>query len=150
MYIRRLNFSCYLVSLYPPVHFQYDWVASSQSQIIMVIMHLPERYLSGFLPKVNFYTVSSTLQFSVVFLVNFMSSSDILYILRQSIICGNMSYVFLLLIHVIAMFSVWIYSLWGCVDQYIVALLLLAFPSGILLVSRGTDCGLLMSSKSPP
>ena len=49
-------------------------------------------FISGFPPS-----VSSTLQFSIVFSINFMTSSDILYILQRSIIqlCGTISYTFL-------------------------------------------------------
>ena len=55
LYIRWLIFSCDLVSLYPPVH----WVASLLSQILMVIAHLPGRFLAGFSPQVSFFLMLS-------------------------------------------------------------------------------------------
>ena len=100
IYIRWLIFTCDLLSLYPVVHFLSMWFSG-----IMAIMNSRSDsvspwkiplwiFISGklFPPAVN-----STLQFFTVFSMKFMTSCDILYILRQFIIqlCGPISYAFL-------------------------------------------------------
>ena len=64
----------------------------------MVIAQLSGIYLSGFSPYLSFFLLSvwSTHQFCMVFSVNFMTSPDILYILRESNIqfCGTTSSLF--------------------------------------------------------
>ena len=80
----------------------------------------------------------------LVFSINLMTLSNILYILRQSIIqfCRTILYLFWL--HFLVSFG----SLWRCVDQCIVDLFLFLICS-IISVLLGTVCGLLASSKSP-
>ena len=66
-------------------------------------------YPSGFSPQLSFILMLSVRlsSFFMVFTINFMTSSDILYSLRQSIIylCVTISYAFFKLTHVIATFS---------------------------------------------
>ena len=93
--------------------------------------------------------VNSTLQFFMVSLLNFITSPDILCIVKQSMIllCRAILYAFLLSIHAIAIFFLWFCSHWICVDRYIVDLFF--FACGILSVLWGTDRGLFVSSKFP-
>ena len=88
----------------------------------------------------------------MVFLIKFMTLSDILYIFRQFIIqlYRTISYAFLLSIHAIARFFVSSCSHWECVDQCTVALLCFWSTCGILSLPHGSVCGLLTSSESPP
>ena len=100
MYIRSLIFSCDLLSLYPAVHFLCIWLSgimairnsngdsASPWKIPLWIFASAKR-----LPP----TVNSTLQVFMVFSIKFMTSSDILYILKQFIIqlCGTISYAIL-------------------------------------------------------
>ena len=89
LYSWSLVFSFDLVSLYPAIHFLSMWL----SGIIAIINNNGE---SAFPWKAPFWifpsfrlflpAVDSTLQFFMVFSVNFMTSSDILYSIRQSII----------------------------------------------------------------
>ena len=86
MYIRWLIISCYFVSFYPPVHFLSMRLSG---KILIVIAHLPEIFHSGFLPQLNFFFLQSIPVSSFPGWENltyFMTSSDILYILRQCII----------------------------------------------------------------
>ena len=120
MYIRWLIFSCDLLSLYPSVHFLSKWL----SDIIAIInsngdsaspWNIPLWIFASaqlFLPAVN-----STLQVFMFFSIKFMSSSDILYILRQLIIqlCGDhIIWFFLLSIQAIARFFRLFFSLRMC------------------------------------
>ena len=110
MYISWLIFSCNLWSLYPPVHFFGVWL----SGIIVITNSNGD---SASLWKITFWifaaaklfppTVSSTLQFFMVFSIRFMTSSDILCIYGQSIIqlCGTISYTFLYPIHATSCFA---------------------------------------------
>ena len=61
-----------------------DSVASLLFRIVLVMAHLPERCLSGFSPHQNFFLLMSIslTSFFMVFSINFMTSSNILYILR--------------------------------------------------------------------
>ena len=97
-------------------------------------------------PAVNF-----TLLFFMISSMNFMTSCDILYILRQSIIqfCRTISYAFLLSIHGLSTFCVSFYSPWICVDQCIANLQFLLFPCGIFSILWGTVRDSLANSKSP-
>ena len=100
MYIRWLIFSCDLLSLYPAVHFLSMWFSG-----IMAIMN--SKGYSAYPWKISLWIfvsamllppdVSSTLQVFMVCSMNFMTSCDILYILRQCSIqlCGSISYAFL-------------------------------------------------------
>ena len=56
------------------------WVVSSLLQIVMVIAHLPKIHLSAIIasPKLLPPAVNSILQFSMVFSMNLMTSSEIL------------------------------------------------------------------------
>ena len=102
--IMWLIFSCVSISLYPPVHFQIcHWKSSSLLQKVMVIAHLPGTYHSEFSPQLSFFLRLSVplSNFFMASSMNFIISTDILYILRQSIIqlCGTISFTFLLLTH---------------------------------------------------
>ena len=89
MYIRGLIFSCDLVSLYLPAHFLSMWLSSliaitnsnggsaSPWNIPLWVLTTIELFPSA---------LNSTLQVPIVFLINFMTLLDILYILRKSII----------------------------------------------------------------
>ena len=109
MYIRWLIFSCDLLSLYPAAHF-----LSMCFSDIMAIMNSkcdsasPWKILLWIFvsAKPLLPAVSSTLQVCMVFSMKFMTSRDILYILRQCSIqlCGTISYAFLLSIRTIARF----------------------------------------------
>ena len=100
MYIKWLTFSCDLLSLYRAVHFLSMWLSG-----IMAIKNIKgDRAslwkiplwifaLANLLPP----AVYSILQVFIFFSMKFMTSSDILYILRLFIIqsCGTISYAFL-------------------------------------------------------
>ena len=116
MYMRWLIFSCYLLSLYPSMHFLSMWLRS----IIVITNSNGGRASTWNIPLWIFastkilLTVNSTLQVSMVFSINFMTSSDILYILRQFIIqlFRTISYVFLyyyyyLLIRIFYISDIW-------------------------------------------
>ena len=85
MYIRWLIFSCDLRSLYPAVHFLSMWLRD-----IMAIMNSKGDSASALKIPLRIFVsaklfplaVSSTLQVFMVFSVKFMTSCDILYILR--------------------------------------------------------------------
>ena len=150
MYIRWLIFFCDLLSLYPPVHFQSMWL----SGIIAITNRKGDSaspwniLLWIFASDMLFpLAVSSTLQI----LINFLTSFDILYILRQFIIqlCWTIPCAFLLSIHAIARFFVSSSSRWGCADQDTVAPVPLS-TYGILSVPRGRVRVLLTISKSTP
>ena len=154
MYIMWLIFSWYLVSLYPPVQFL-CWEVRSQSQRVMVIVHVTGIYHSGFSPEVSFFHLISVLHSSffndfldkiynfVRYLVQFMT---VYYpVLRDHIVCLFCCRSTPWLDSFFVLFS----SPWECVDHYIVSIL---FPAlfGIPSVPQGTIHGLLMSCKSPP
>ena len=86
-----LNYSFFHLHLFDGVCFQYY-------QVYVVFLFSKHSDFSWF--------GSSTHQFSVVFSINLITSSDIWYILRQSIIqlCGIISYTFSLSIYAIATF----------------------------------------------
>ena len=100
MYIRWLIFSCDLLSLYAAVHFLSMWFSG-----IMAIMNSKGDSASPLkMPLWIFVSamllppaVSSTLQVFMVCSMKFMTSCDILYILRQCNIqlWGSISYAFL-------------------------------------------------------
>ena len=109
MYFRWLIFSCDLQSLYPAVHFFSTWLSgiiaitnsngdSTSPWNIHLWIFASAKLFS---PAVN-----STLQVFMVFWRKFMTSSDILHILRQVIIqlFGDISYAFLLSIQAMARF----------------------------------------------
>ena len=89
MYIRWFVFSCNLWSFYPPLHFLSIWLSG-----IITITNSNGDSASSWKTPLWIFTsvklfppaVSSTPQFSIVFTIHFMTSPDILYILRQSII----------------------------------------------------------------
>ena len=126
-------------NLYPPVHFLCMWlsgtiaISNSDSASPCKIPHWIFTSVKCFPPA-----VTSTRQF-FIFSINLKTSSDILYILRQSIIqlCGIISYAFLKSIHHIFTFFRFV-------------LLFVLFPCRILSVLRRTVGGLLANSKSPP
>ena len=95
--------------------------------------------------------VNSTVPVLVVFTIKFMTSSDVLDILRQFIIQrhGTIYYAFLKSVQAIA-FSVPSCPRWGCVDQCSVPLLSLLIFWSILSIPQGTICRLLASRKSLP
>ena len=109
MYIRCLIFSCDLLGLYPAVHF-----LSMGFSGIMAIMNSKGDSVSPWkMPPWIFVSamllppaVSPTLQVFMFCSMKFMTSCDILYILRQCSIqlCGSISYAFLLSIQAIARF----------------------------------------------
>ena len=123
------------------------WVASSQSSIEMEIVHLLGIYFFRSLFQVRFSLLLSIPLSRFSWFSRFMTSSNILYILRQFIIqvCETISYVFLLSIQAIARFSVSSCSLWGCVNQCRVALQY--FLCIILFVAQGIIRDLLASYK---
>ena len=89
MHIRWWIFSCDLVSLYPSVHFLNVWL----SDIIAITNSngdstSPRKISLRILTSAKLFppTINCTLQFSLVFSINFMTSSNILYILRRFII----------------------------------------------------------------
>ena len=96
MYIKRLIFSCDPLSLYPAVHFLSMWLSG-----ITAIMNSKGDSASPWkIPlwifvsaKLHPPAVSSTIQVFMVFSMKFMTSCDILYILRQCIVqfCGTIS-----------------------------------------------------------
>ena len=96
MYIRWLRFSCYLLSLYPTVHFLSMWLCG-----IMAIINSNGDSASPWnIPLWIFASakllppaVKSTLPIFMAFSIKFMTSCDILYILRQ--FCGTISCAFL-------------------------------------------------------
>ena len=109
MYIWWLFFSWDLWSLHPPLHFLSTWF----SGIITItnsngdnesVTKIPLKIFTS--AKLFPPAVCSTLQFSMIFSINFMTSSDILYILRQSTthLYETISYAFFLSTHVIARF----------------------------------------------
>ena len=75
----------YWVCIWLCISWEYHWVASSLLQIVMVIVHIPGICLSGSFPQLSSFplAVNSTLQFSIVSSINFMTLSGILYILRH-------------------------------------------------------------------
>ena len=129
MYITWFIFSCDLLSLYQPMHFLCGCVISSLLQIVMVIVHLPGIYLfrSSLQPRFS-------LLVSIVFSIKFMTSCDILYILRQYIIqlCGTKLYAVLLSIHAIARFFHFVLLPLRMSHQCIAALIYLWPTWGIL------------------
>ena len=98
MYIRSLIFSYGLLSLYPAVNYLSMWLSG-----IMTIMN--SNYDSASPWNMPLWTFASaklllvnfTFQVFMAFSINFMTSSDILFILKQFIIqlCGTISYAFL-------------------------------------------------------
>ena len=89
MYIKWLIFSCDLLSLYPAVHFLSMWL----SGFIVILNSNGDIASSSKLPLSIFASakhlppaVNSTFQVFMVFSVWFMTTSDILYILKQFII----------------------------------------------------------------
>ena len=99
-YIKWLIVSCDLLSLYSPVHF----LSILLSGIITIINSNGDSACPWNIPHWIFASakllppaVNSTLQVFMVFSVKFMTSSDILYILKQFTIqlWGKMSYAFL-------------------------------------------------------
>ena len=99
MYIKWLFFSSDLWILYWPVHFRRMWL----SGIINITKNkgdsaYPWKILLWIIISVKLFhpAVISTLEFSMVFPINFIISPDILYIFRQPIIqlWGTISYVF--------------------------------------------------------
>ena len=150
IYIRWLIFSCDLLSLYPAVHFLSIWLSG-----IMAIMNSKDDRASPWkIPLWIFASanllppaVNSILQVFMVLSMKFMTSSDILYILRQCIIqpyhmpfCSQS--------RPELDFSVLSCSHLGCFDLCRVILLCLWILCGILSVRQGTIRGLLASSKS--
>ena len=109
MYIRWLIFSCDRLSLYPAVHFLSMFFSG-----IMALMNSKDDTVSHCkMPPWIFVSamllppaVSSALQIFMVSSMQFMTSFDILYILRQCNIqlCGSISYAFLLSIQALARF----------------------------------------------
>ena len=99
IYIRWFIFSCDLLSLYPAAHFLRMWLSG-----IMAITNSKSDNVSPWkIPLWIFVSVkllplavSSTLQVCMVFSMKFMTSCDILYILRQFSIqlCWTISYAF--------------------------------------------------------
>ena len=81
MYIRQLIFSCNLWSLFPPMHFKSMWLSS-----IIPITNSKDDSASPWKIPLRILTLTklflpATLQFFKVFSINFMTSTDILYIL---------------------------------------------------------------------
>ena len=109
MYIRWLIFSCDLLSLYTAVHFLSTWLSgiitilndNGDSASPLKICHWI--FSSG---KLLLFAVNSTLQVLMVFSIKCMTSSNILYVLKQFIIqlCRTISFAFLQSIHAIARF----------------------------------------------
>ena len=109
MYIKWLTFSYDLLSLYSAVHFLSMWFSG-----IMGIMNSKgDRASPWKIPLWIFASanllplvVNSAVQVFMVLWIKFMTSCDILYILRMFIIqlCGNISYAFLLSIQAIVRF----------------------------------------------
>ena len=151
MYIRWLIFSCDLLSLNPAVNFLSMWL----SGIIAIINSYSDtasnwNILFWIFTSVNLFppVVNSTLQVFMVFSIKFMTSSDILYILRQFIIqlCGTISYAFCCQFRPKIDFFVSSCSCWGCANQSWVV-----FPClWILSVPRRAIHSLLARSKSLP
>ena len=146
MYIKWLIFFCDLVSLYTPVHFLGMWLSG-----IIVITNSngdsesPWKIPLGIFTSVKLFplAVSSNLEFTLVFSINVVISMDILHIFSRSCTVyysalRYISYSFLLSIHVIARFFISFYCPWRYIDQYIIALIFLWFPCGILYVPLGT------------
>ena len=100
MYIKWLIFSCDLLSLYPAAHFLRMWLSG-----LMAITNSNGDCASPWNMRLCIFTsaklfppaVNSTLQISMVFLINCMTCSGILYIFRQCSIhlCGNIFLAFL-------------------------------------------------------
>ena len=88
----------------------------------------------------------------MVFSIKFMTSSDILYILRQCIIqlCWTISYTISLSIHAIVRSFRIVFTRWACVGQCTVALQCLWFTSGFLSVPQRRVRSLLTSYKFLP
>ena len=112
----------------------------SLSQLAMVIVNIPLWIFTS--AKLFHPTVNSTLQFSMVSLMNIITPLDILYM-------GPYCVPFSCQSNTIDTFFVSFCSPWGCVDQCLVDLLFLLFPCGILSVLQRTANGLLANSKSP-
>ena len=99
MYFRWLVFSCDLLNVYPAVHFLSMWLSG-----IMAIMDSNGESVSPWNISLWIITsgklfplaVNSSLQVYMAFSIKFMTSCNILYILRQFIIqlCGIISYAF--------------------------------------------------------
>ena len=134
MYFKWLIFSCDLLNLYPTVHFLSTWLS-----VIMAIMNSKDDRVSPWkIPlwifvsvKLHPPAVNSTFQVFIVSLIKFMTSCDILYILRQFIIqlCGTMSYAFLSSIQAIArFFRLVLLSFRMCCSNYAVPLVPLQHP----------------------
>ena len=108
MYIKWLTLSSDLLTLYPAAHSLSMWLSG-----IMAIMNSKGDRASPWKIPLWIFTlanlppaVHSTLQVFMLLLMKFMTSSDILYILRLFIIqlCGTISYAFLSSIQAIARF----------------------------------------------
>ena len=105
MYIKWLIFSRDLWSFYPAMHFLSILLSgimaitnsNGDSVSLWKIHHWIFTSAKLFPP-----TVSSTLQFYMVFSINFMTSPDICYILQ--FLCSTISYAFLSSIHAISRF----------------------------------------------
>ena len=109
-HIKWLSFSWDLGNLYLLVHFPSIWfndiIAFTNSNSDSAF---PQKISPWLFNSVKLFppAVNSTIQFSMIFSMNFMTSSNMLYILRQSIIhlCGTISCIFLSSINAIATFS---------------------------------------------
>ena len=103
-------------------------------------------------PKLLLPAVNSPFQVFMVFSIKFMTSSGILYILKQFIIqiLDFMSYAFYSNSRLQLDFSVWSWPFLGCADLCKVNLLCLRFLCGIISIPQETIHGLFASSKSHP
>ena len=128
-------FSCYLWSSYQPVHFLSMWLSgintitkSNGDSASPWKMPLWIFIFAKLFPPV----VSSALQF----FINFMTLSDILWILRQSIIQNWVTILYAVFSQstLLLLFSVSFCCPWGCVDQCIVDVLFHLFPCSIQFI----------------
>ena len=143
------DWSCYLVSLLPPVHFLSMWLngiiaITNNNGDYPFPMNIPLWIFTS--DKLCPPADNSTLQFFLVF--STMTSLDILY--NLSLLSSfALSYAFLKSVYAKGtVFRLVLFlRMW---DQCIVDLLFSLFPCGILSILLGTVRGLFAKSKSPP
>ena len=154
MYNGWFIFSYDLLSLYPLVHF----LSMGLSGIIAITKSNGDsatlwKILLWIFTSIKLFplAISSNLQFSIVFLIDFMTSVYLFHILSQSIIyhCGSIIYNFCCQSTLKLDFYVSFGCSWGQVDQRIVDILYLRSIFGILSVPGGTVHGLWENCKSP-
>ena len=138
MYIKWLIFSCDLLSLYLALYFLNMCLSD-----IIAIMNSKRDSASAWnkllwiFVSAKLFTpvVDSTFLVFKVFSIKFMTSSDILYILRQ--LCGTISYDWCSQSGQMPFFSVSSCSRWGGADQCRVPLPCLSILCSILSVPHG-------------